>query len=198
MSSSTSALNSLAVFGSELLANAGSIGAALPSSPMLARRIAAQLPRHPAGYVVELGAGTGAVTEALLEHGLPADRLLPVEISENMVRHLRQRFPGLHVLGGDAAKLGALLARHAPAACGHVSHVVSSLPLRSLPLPLVARIIREVRRLLAPDGTFIQYTYNLACDRYRPLDGFQRRATSIVWMNLPPARVDVFQPLVSR
>ena len=198
MSLSIQALNSLAVFGGELLSNAGSIGAALPSSRALARRIAAQLPSRPEGYVVELGAGTGAITEALLAHGLPAERLVPVEISDNMVRHLRRRFPGLHVLGGDAAKLEALLAHHLPGTRGHVSHIVSSLPLRSLPLSVVVRIIREVKRLLPADGTFIQYTYNLACDHYRPLDGFQRHATSVVWMNLPPARVDVFRPLPAR
>jgi phospholipid N-methyltransferase len=193
MSPSIQAFNSLAVFGSELLSNAGSIGAALPSSRALARRIAAQLPPRPEGYVVELGAGTGAVTEALLEHGLPPEQLVPVEISDNMVRHLRQRFPGLNVLGGDAAKLDALLLQHLPGARGHVSHIVSSLPLRSLPLPVVVRIIREVKRLLSPDGTFIQYTYNLTCNGYRPLEDFQRYATSLVWRNLPPARVDVFR-----
>jgi len=198
MSDPIQSFTSLAVFGGELLTNAGSIGAALPSSPALARRIAAQLPPQPAGYVVELGAGTGAVTAALLEHGVPAGRLVPVEISDNMVRHLRRRFPGLNVLGGDAAKLDALLAQHLSGVRGHVSHIVSSLPLRSLPLSVVVRIIREVRRLLSPDGTFIQYTYNLACHRYRPLDGFDRLATSVVWMNLPPARVDVFRPFPAR
>lgn len=198
MSLSIRAINSLAVFSGELLSNAGSIGAALPSSKTLARRIAAQLPRRPEGYVIELGAGTGAVTQALLEHGLPPERLVPVEISDNMVRHLRRRFPGLNVLGGDAARLDALLAQHLPGARGHVSHIVSSLPLRSLPLPVVVRIIREVKRLLSRDGTFIQYTYNLACRGYRPLADFRRQATSVVWMNLPPARVDVFRPLAAR
>ena len=193
MSLSIQAFNSLALFSSELFSNAGSIGAALPSSKALARRIAACLPRQPEGYVIELGAGTGAVTEALLEHGLPADRLVPVEISDNMVRHLRQRFPTLKILGGDAAKLDALLAQHLPGARGHVSHIVSSLPLRSLPLPVVVRIIREVKHLLSDNGAFIQYTYNLTCHRYRPLDDFRCDATSIIWKNLPPARVDVFR-----
>ena len=189
------ALSSLAVFGGELLSNASSVGAALPSSRALTRRIAACLPLRPEGYVIELGAGTGAVTQALLEHGVPPDKLVPVEISEKMVRHLRRRFPRLNVLGGDAAKLDALLAQHLPNVRGHVSHIVSSLPLRSLPLPLVARIIREVQRLLSSHGTFIQYTYNLTTDRYRPLDAFQRHSTSLVWMSLPPARGDMFRPL---
>ena len=187
-------VSSLAVFGGELLSGAGSIGAVVPSSRILARRMASFLPAQPEGYVIELGAGTGAVTAALLEHGLSAEQLVPVELSANMVRHLRERFPALRILEGDASKLGALIEQHLPQARGCVSHIVSSLPLRSLPLPVVGRIIREVKRLLPPNGTFIQYTYNLGDQRYRPLDGFERQATSVVWMNLPPARVSVFQP----
>lgn len=189
----TQTMAALAAFGGELLSDAGSMGAVVPSSRVLARRIAGCLPRQTDGYVVELGAGTGVVTQALMEHGLQAEQVVPVELSTNLVRHLRQRFPELMVLGGDASKLGALVAEHLPQASGRVSHIVSSLPLRSLPLPVVARIIREVRRLLPPDGTFIQYTYAIGCRHYRPLDGFERLATSVVWMNLPPARVDVFR-----
>jgi phospholipid N-methyltransferase len=58
----------------------------------------------------------------------------------------------------------------------------------------VARIVREVKRLLPADGTFIQYTYNVTCRRYRPLEDFFRTATATVWLNLPPARVDVYRP----
>ncbi|MBI3879292.1 MAG: methyltransferase domain-containing protein [Verrucomicrobia bacterium] len=193
MAISIKSISSLAVFSGELLSNAGSVGAAVPSSRALARRIASFLPRDPTGLVIELGAGTGAVTEALIEHGLPLEKIVPVELNANMARHLRKRFPGLNVLGGDASKLGRLLAQHLPDGRPAVSHIVSSLPLRSLPVTVVARIIREVKRLLPPDGTFIQYTYHIGCRRYRPLDDFQRHATSLVWMNLPPARVDVFR-----
>lgn len=189
----TQTVAALAAFGGEFLSDAGSMGAVLPSSKALARRIAGCLPRLPDGYVLELGAGTGVVTEALIEYGLQADQLVPVELSDKLVKHLRQRFPELVVLAGDAAKLGALVAAHLPQACGRVSHIVSSLPLRSLPLPVVARIIREVRRILPPDGIFIQYTYAIGCRHYRPLDDFQRLDTSVVWLNLPPARVDAFR-----
>jgi phospholipid N-methyltransferase len=191
---SLKAISSLAVFSGEVLANPGPVGAAVPSSRALARRIASFLPCNPKGFVIELGAGTGAVTEALLEHGLPASRVIPVELSANMVRHLQKRFPQLSVLGGNAAKLGELLAQELPQTKGRISHIVSSLPLRSLPIGVVARIVREVKRLLPVDGTFIQYTYNVTCRRYRPLEDFLRTATATVWLNLPPARVDVYRP----
>jgi len=189
------AIESLAVFGNELLTSPGPIGAAVPSSRALARRIASCVPADPEGYVVELGAGTGAVTSALLERGLHPERIIPVELSSNMARHLSKRFPSLNVLDGDAATLRELLSRRAPQTASRISHVVSSLPLRSMPVGTVARIAREIHRLLPPEGTLIQFTYHLACRRYRPFDAFQRLSTSIIWLNFPPARVDVFQPI---
>ena len=91
------AVTSLVTFGSELLSNPRPIGSAVPSSRFLARRIAGFLPRNPRGYVIELGAGTGAITAALLGRGIPADRLIPVECSETMVRLLKRRFPHVKV-----------------------------------------------------------------------------------------------------
>lgn len=190
------ALTSLAVFGVELLANPDQVGAAVPSSRALARRLAACIPRKPPGYVVELGAGTGAVTQALLDHGVPAERLIPVELSRPMVRHLRQRFPQLNVLAGDASQLSRLLFRQLELAPGSISHIVSSLPLRSLPKDLVQRIAAEIALVLPPTGRFIQYTYDLRRDTHDALADFTRTRTSIVWFNLPPARVDVFHPRV--
>jgi phospholipid N-methyltransferase len=187
------AISSLAVFGSALLSNAGSVGAAVPSSPALARRIAGFIPRPVDGLVIELGAGTGAVTEGLLKDGIPANRLIPIELSEPMARHLRKQFTGVHVLCGDASKLRHLLARHLPHDAPPVAHIVSSLPLRSLPVRVVARIAREIFHLLPPNGRLIQFTYSLGSARFRPLNDFQRVASANVWMNLPPARVDVYQ-----
>jgi phospholipid N-methyltransferase len=185
------ALAELAVFGGELLSNPGPVGAAVPSSPALARRMAGFLPRQPLGYVIELGAGTGAITTALLDRGLPPDRLIPIERSPALARHLRRRFPELKVLAGDAARLRHLIASHLNGL--PVSHIVSSLPLRSLPKATVVRILREIRHLLTPESRFIQYTYDLRPRMHRALRGFVRCGSSVVWLNFPPARVDVFR-----
>jgi phosphatidylethanolamine/phosphatidyl-N-methylethanolamine N-methyltransferase len=186
-------LVSWAVFGGELIANPGPVGAAVPSSRALARRIASCLPRRPQGYVVELVAGTGAVTSALLERGVPPNRLVSVERSEAMVRLLKRHFPTLTILAGDAAHLGSLLSEHFKKDKAHVSYVVSSLPLRSLPASAVADITREVKHVLRDGGRLIQYTYDLRSETHRALSDFKRVGTSLVWMNIPPARVDVFE-----
>ena len=187
------AVTSLVAFGSELLNNPRPVGSAVPSSRFLARRIAGFLPRNPRGYVVELGAGTGAITAALLGRGIPSDRLIPVERSETMVRLLRRRFPLLNVALGDAAELRSLLTAFLGKDNIEVSYVVSSLPLRSLPEKDVTSILREVEHVLHKDGKLLQYTYDLRKTPHPALSQFKRRYTTVVWANLPPARLDVFQ-----
>ena len=187
------AVTSLVTFGSELLSNPRPVGSAVPSSRFLARRIASYLPRNPRGYVVELGAGTGAITAALLDRGIPAERLVPVERSETMVRLLKRRFPRLNVALGDAAELRALLTAFLGKSNIEVNYVVSSLPLRSLPEKTVTSILREVDDVLHRDGKLVQYTYNLGKTPHPALFGFKRCRTTVVWANFPPARVDVFQ-----
>ncbi len=187
------AVTSFLTFGGELLNNPGPVGSAVPSSRFLARRIASFLSRSPKGYVVELGAGTGAITAALLNHGIPGNRLISVERSETMVKLLQRRFPSVNVALGDAAALRTLLEVYLTAEPREVSYVVSSLPLRSLPEADVRSIMTEIGHVLHKDGKLVQYTYDLRRTPHRCLSGFKRCHTTVVWANFPPARLDVFQ-----
>jgi len=176
------------LFVRELFREPTSIGALCPSSARLAQRMAAHVSATGNGLVVELGAGTGVVTQALLDRGIPPGRLVVVERSSSFVRHLRARFPDLAVILGSAAELADLL-EHG----GCVDAIVSSLPLRTMPSADVTAIVGQWRHLLAADGVAVQYTYDLRdCGR---LDGhgLAVRANEIVWGNLPPARVLAFE-----
>lgn len=144
------------------------------------------------GLVIELGAGTGVVTEALLERGIPPARLVTLERSSALADLLRSRFPGVRVVCGDAADLRLLL-RHAKATpLPKPVQVVSSLPLRSLPPDKVRGIVREIAHVIREGGHWIQYTYALGA-REVPL-GFKRHSFCRVWQNVPPARIDVYVP----
>jgi len=187
------AVASFFTFGSELLNDPRPVGSAMPSSRFLARRIAGFLPQSPTGYVVELGAGTGAITSALLDRGIPVERLVPVERSATMVKLLRRRFPSVNVAWGDAAQLRSLLGSHLGIDSCEVSYVVSSLPLRSLPDEKVTRIVYEIQHVLGREGRLVQYTYDLRRKPHRSLSGFRRCYTTVVWANFPPARLDVFR-----
>src|SRR5215207_8736368 len=93
------------LFARELISQPAAVGAVWPSSSQLAKGMAACVPADGKGSIVELGGGTGAVTQALLERGIAPERLLVVERSPAFVQHLRARFPSVKVVEGDATKL---------------------------------------------------------------------------------------------
>lgn len=180
---------SLALFTRELWANPRAMGAACPSAPALASGMAARVPLERDGLVVELGGGTGAVTAALLKHGVPPWKLMVVERSPTLTHHLRQRFPQLRVIQGDAAQLGHLLGHPRP----RLNSIVSSLPLRSLHPATTRAVAQQFEALLEPGGLLVQFTYDLRGTHVRLLPGFRRLSSKIIWSNLPPARVETFE-----
>jgi phosphatidylethanolamine/phosphatidyl-N-methylethanolamine N-methyltransferase len=167
------------------------MGSVTPSGQALGRAMArATLADLPAdGMVVELGAGTGSITRALLAAGLSAQRLMPVELDEELHVHLSHAFPSLRVLSGDAALLPQLLATHDVAS---VAAVVSSLPLLAMPAPVVEAIVTGIAEILPPGRALVQFTYGPASPvppelmRRLQLEATRGRR---IWSNLPPAVV---------
>src|SRR5499433_4209486 len=86
-----------------------STGAVMPSSKLLARTMARLVDTDTPGPIVELGPGTGPVTEALVARGVDPARLVLVEFDPTFCRLLRKRYPEATVLQGDAYGLRALL-----------------------------------------------------------------------------------------
>ncbi len=179
-------LSSALALWRELLRHPASVGAVLPSSPWLAQAIAAAVPLDSQALIVEIGAGTGAVTQALLARGIAPSRLIVVERSAKLCKLLRRRFPYLTVVQGDAAELIRWVGPQ-DAVCA----IVSSLPLRSLPDATVTAIAAQMHELLATDGMLVQFTYGwLGASPLQTL-GFERYKASWEWRNIPPARIDV-------
>lgn len=167
-------------------------GAVAPSSPQLAAAMARWLPPNPDSFVLELGPGTGAVTEALMANGLREDRLVAIENNPTLAKLLRKRFPRAQIITGDAWHLDYLL-RNRHEAIESVGAVVSSLPLLNFPPEKAEELAEKIRDILEPQGTWVQYSYAIVKGRSRGASRFQLIASKIVWFNLPPARVHVFQ-----
>lgn len=161
----------------------------VPSGAALARLMARQVdPKRP-GMVIELGAGTGAITTALLAAGVPAERLVLVERDPVLCRLLHERFPKLALIGDDALHLRARLAERGFQAA---AIVLSSLPVVSMPKRQQRAIYDQVRELLDDEGAFIQYSYSPVCPvTKKTLDawGWRAKAVGRAWLNLPPATV---------
>lgn len=171
------------------------MGAALPSGPWLTHKIArttvAALKGRD-GHVVELGAGTGEVTRALLAAGIPATRLAVIERDPELSAFLHRRFSGPRIIEGDAARLRQLLKRNG---VEQVAAVVSGLPLLSLPGELVHGIVTGVFDLLPRGAQMVQFTYGPAPPVPRELRetlGLEARRVGRVWRNVPPAVVWTF------
>ena len=150
------------------------------------------LPSHSDAYALELGPGTGAVTHALLEGGLREDRLIAIEQSPKMADHLRTRYRRANIITGDAFELDTLLKKHAPKAA-HIGRVFSSLPLLNFEEHIADSLARKIRAVLAPKGRLVQYSYHLGNKQPKAAAYFQYVASDLIWLNLPPARVSVYQ-----
>jgi phosphatidylethanolamine/phosphatidyl-N-methylethanolamine N-methyltransferase len=166
------------------------IGAVTPSGKILARTMARYVDPDSDGPVVELGPGTGPVTEALVKAGVAPSRLVLVEFNPTFCRLLHSRYPDATLVQGDAYSMRRLLETLLlqPAAA-----VVSGLPLVTKPIRMRLRLIRDAFDLMLPGAPFVQFTYSVAAPLPRRLSGFSVEASERIWMNLPPARVWVYR-----
>jgi phosphatidylethanolamine/phosphatidyl-N-methylethanolamine N-methyltransferase len=163
-------------------------GAVSPSGRFLARAMARAVGPIGDGLVVELGPGTGPVTKALLEEGIPAEQLILVEYEAKFCRLLAERFPGVRILQGDAYTLRRTLAGLTDRP---IRAIVSSLPLLNQPSTRRSALIDDAFNLMTAGGVFVQFTYGMASPIPRPAGAgrFSAHATAPIWLNVPPARV---------
>lgn len=161
------------------------VGALAPSSRRLARAMAREAAAATA--VIELGAGTGAVTVALRD-AAPGRPLLAVELQADLAGGLQRRFPDVQVACAPAHEVLATWAKRAPAG----TMLVSSLPFRSLPQPLRATTLAAVLAFIEaqPGRQLVQYTYQPRAPFKLPGDSpLHWSLREVVWLNLPPAGV---------
>ncbi|MDD2711022.1 MAG: methyltransferase domain-containing protein [Verrucomicrobiae bacterium] len=186
-------MSPVGLFLREFINHPREIGAIVPSSRQLARQMASFVPVRQKGVVVDLGAGTGVVTSALLDQGVDARRVVAVERSPRLAGYFRGRFPHVKMIQGDAQLLDQLLEDQFGADYGGVDFIISSLPLRSLPRSVVKSVEQKVHQVLKKNGRFIQFTYDLRPASLWTFDRLTHCDSHMVWRNLPPARVDVFR-----
>jgi len=173
------------------LANPLQMGSVVPSSPALCRRVAAAVGPVPDGIVLELGAGTGVISRALLAAGLPPERLIVIEIVPEMAAHLRRVLPGARVIEGDARRLPDLLA---PVLRGRVAAVVCGIPLVLLK-PVEQRRFIDAIEAVAPGIGFLHFSYCVTSPL--PWRRHRLRARREAWtpLNFPPASVWRYTPI---
>ena len=167
-------------------------GAVTPSGKMLARTMAAYVDPRLSGPVIELGPGTGPVTEALIRRGIEPERLVLIEFNPDFCELLRRRFPGVTVVRGDAYRIRDTLGNLLKEPC---AATISSLPLFTKPMEQRLELLQGAHDLMHPGAPFVQFTYAPSppiparCDVGR----YTASRSAKVWLNLPPARVWVYR-----
>ena len=161
-------------------------GAQWPSGKALSRAMAEAVDLSVPGPIIELGPGTGVVTDALLARGIPPQRLVLIEFSPQFAKLIAERYPGVRLIQGDAYALAEHVRRLglAPPAA-----IVSSLPLLTQPPARRVELLRAGLRLMNPEGVFVQFTYFR--DSPIPTEGLGISTTVSprIWLNLWPALV---------
>ena len=166
------------------------IGAVTPSGKFLARTMARYVDPHSDGPVVELGPGTGPVTEALVQAGVSPARLVLVEFNPDVLPHPARALSGRHAGAGRRLQ-PAPPARNPVAAAGRRSRLRPAAGHQTDRMRL--RLIRDAFDLMLPGAPFVQFTYSVASPLPTRLGGFSAEASERIWMNLPPARVWVYR-----
>lgn len=190
---------SATTFAREFLRNWKETGAIMPSSRALAHRMieAANVPH--ARRVLELGPGTGAITQVIHDCLPHSSQFLGLDLNSVFVNQLQQRFPGHEFVcsAAQAFDFDSWL----PDGEGFDS-IVSGLPWAAFPRALQVDILKHVLPRLVPGGCFATFAYwgfhkLPRAQHFRELleqqTGTRLRTTSIVWRNTPPAFVYVVQ-----
>jgi phosphatidylethanolamine/phosphatidyl-N-methylethanolamine N-methyltransferase len=151
--------------------------------------MAAQIPETAQGPILELGPGTGVVTAAILTRGVARDRLTAVEYDRDFAALVASRYPGVHVINGDAFDLGKTL-NNRPS--DGFAAILSSMPLVNFAMSLRQKLVSDVLARLQPGAPFIQFSYRLHAPVAPPAGATVTQAAFILF-NLPPARVWVYR-----
>ncbi len=183
--------NGVPLFLRRWLAHPLRMGSVVPSSATLCKHMVRRGWPEGDGVVLELGAGTGVISRAFLDAGLPADRLVTLEIDPNLADHLRGTLRGVEVLECDARKLVEYLPERFQ---GRVETVICGIPLVLLPLAEQQRFVAAIAAV-APGRGFLLFSYCVTSPL--PAGKLGLTAKREVWtpMNLPPASVWRYMPV---
>jgi phosphatidylethanolamine/phosphatidyl-N-methylethanolamine N-methyltransferase len=172
-----------------LIARPKNVGAITPSSPALAKAIAKQIDLSIDGAVLELGPGTGVVTEAIIARGVTPDRLTAIEYDPDFTAMVKRRFPKVRVVQGDAFDFIRTLGLSDD---DRFAAIISGLPLLNHPPERRQMLIESALARLKPGAPYIQFSYGMNPPIAAP-NGTTVKRAALILMNLPPARVWVYR-----
>jgi phosphatidylethanolamine/phosphatidyl-N-methylethanolamine N-methyltransferase len=162
------------------------MGALLPSSPGVARALAAQMQLGRDGPILELGAGTGTITSGLIAGGCDPARLVLVESEPQLTEHLRAHYPATRAICGDAKKIDTALAE---IGVTELATVISSLPITWFSVEDQRAVVMPCLKRLGPGGYFVQITNAPASPIHARALRINAERVDAVWLHFLPVQV---------
>jgi phosphatidylethanolamine/phosphatidyl-N-methylethanolamine N-methyltransferase len=166
------------------------MGTFTPSTRAFAEAMVDHSTIDPAGWTLEIGPGTGVVTQALVDRGVPPERLVCVEYDVDFCRLLEKRFPDANIIQGDALKLGQTLGRFADT---RFSAILSGLPLLTLPKTARIAYLDDALDRLVPGGNVTQLSFAFTPPQDAVSGKFTVGKSKWITTNIPPGRIWIYR-----
>ena len=164
------------------------VGAILPSSKYLAKKMVDQVDFDKASYVVEYGPGTGVFTDEIISKLKPGARLLLLERNPEFAKQLAKKYENAQhvtVVNDTAEQVGKYLRAHG---IQNADYILSGLPFASLPQEVSEGILKETKKHLSEGGKFITFQYTLFRKSFFAKHFCEISITHVI-RNIPPAYV---------
>ena len=178
------------MFYKKWLDRAKTIGAIAPTGAVMARKMASLVRPDSDLPVLELGPGNGIITKMILQRGINPGKLVSVEYSENFLPDLRNRYPGVNFVHGDALNIRQISQERR---IDKFDTIISALPLLNFSLIKRLRFLDRMLDLLEPGRPVIQFSYGPQAPipvRNKPHSRpYVVTPVGMVFRNLPPARL---------
>ncbi|MDA4845290.1 phospholipid N-methyltransferase PmtA [Hoeflea poritis] len=173
-----------------LVSQPKTVGAIVPTSIYMARRMASVANPASGLPVLELGPGTGVVTRALLRRGIAPENLVAVEYSPEFCRHIRKELPAVKLIRGDAFSLDETLGalRTTRFDC-----VISGIPLLNFPVETRVRLLEDVLGRIPKGRPFLQFSYGPNSPIPAGRGQYSVTRFGIEIRNIPPAQMWMYR-----
>lgn len=166
------------------------VGAIVPTSGVTARRMASVVNPASGLPVLELGPGTGVITKAILQAGVKPENLWSIEYSEDFVQHLRNAYPGVNIIQGDAFDLDTTLGEQRDTV---FDSVVSGVPLLNFPVERRVAYVEDLLDRLPPGRPIVQITYGPVSPVPVGRGNYSVEHFDFILRNIPPSRLWIYR-----
>ena len=179
-------------FFTQFIINPARTGAVLPSGDKLCEYMTDLAGVNDVSTVIELGSGTGVITEKIMRKKAETTTFFALEINPAFVEATKAKCPDAVVYQSSAENVMKHLEMHGESGC---DRIISSLPWSTFNGETQQLILDSIYDVLKPGGIFLTYAYVLAVIapsawrfKKKIYAKFDKVETSnIVWNNIPPA-----------